>query len=26
VPTAMARAVARLSGVDHVIFEQSAIP
>jgi hypothetical protein len=26
VPTAMDRAVARLSGVDHVTFEQSAIP
>jgi hypothetical protein len=26
VPTAMARAVARLSGADHVTFQQSAIP
>jgi hypothetical protein len=26
VPSAMARAIARLSGADHVIFEQSAIP
>jgi hypothetical protein len=26
VPTAMARAVTRLSGADHVIFEESAIP